>query len=293
MVTVPLGVPLFGLLMLVIGEGHLLRGMPSMAIVWFGLAGIVHFVIGRYGNYGASAAIGVNLTTPVVQTEVLITLVLAMFVLGEQLTPLRALGIVLVMVGPALLGSPTAAPKPASAGAGAVAPPAEDAPTARPRFVPRYAEGYAYAAVAAFGYGLSPIFIGLGLREMGGTGALAGGFVSYVAAALVVGMILIVTRAPASTYRLSRTALGWFMLAGFMVFMSHAFRYAAMALMPVSVVTALQRLSSLIRVFDSSVIMATVVSMVGAMALSVSTETFLGLADWPDWLVAIARLKWP
>jgi drug/metabolite transporter (DMT)-like permease len=295
MVTVPLGVPLFLILMFVTGESGLLSRFPLEAYIWFAAAGIVHFVIGRYGNYSASAAIGTNLASPILQSEVIITLVLAMFVLGESLTPLRALGIALVLIGPGLVGR---GQSPTRAGAGV-------ASAASPAFQPRYAEGYAYAVVAAIGYGLSPVFITLGLRAAGGTGALAGGFVSYLAATLTVGVALVVLQVPRSTYRLSGTALRWFLFAGVIVFASQAFRYAALVYAPASVVTALQRLSSLFRiyfgwiinreheVFDRSVFTATAVSMIGAMALSVSTEMFLSLASWPDWLVGFAKLKWP
>ncbi len=299
MITVPLGVPLFLILMLVTGETHLLQGLSLEALFWFAAAGIVHFVIGRYGNYAASAAIGTNLASPILQCEVLITLVLAIYILGEYLTPLRALGIVLVLLGPALIVNREDARK-------AVAVTAVNGTVGvKAAFEPRYVEGYLYAMLAAVGYGLSPIFIGLGLKAAGGTGVLAGGFVSYVAASLAVGLVLLVLRPPASTYRIGGTALKWFLFAGCIVFLSHAFRYAAIALAPVSVVTALQRLSSLFRiyfgwiinreheVFDESVIVATVVSMIGAMALSISTETFLSLAAWPDWLVWIARMRWP
>lgn len=298
MITVPLGVPLFLVLMLATGETHLLAAFSPGALFWFAAAGIVHFVIGRYGNYAASAAIGTNLASPILQCEVLITLALAIVVLGEYLTPLRALGIALVLIGPGLIVNREDARK---------AKPAGPAPNvvSKAEFAPRYVEGYLYAMLAAVGYGLSPICIGLGLKAAGGTGVLAGGFVSYVAASLLVGLILIVLRPPASTFRISRTALRWFLFAGCIVFLSHAFRYAAIALAPVSVVTALQRLSSLFRiyfgwiinrdheVFDESVIAATIVSMLGAMALSVSTETFLSLADWPGWLVSIAQMRWP
>lgn len=295
MVTVPLGVPLFLLLAWAVGELPLLANFSREALFWFAAAGIVHFVFGRYSNYSSSGAIGTNLASPILQTEVLITLFLAMFLLGESLTPLRAIGIVLVMVGPGLVANRDAK----AAGA------ASSAEPAKPAFQPRYAEGYTYAALAALAYGISPICIGLGIKAAGGTGVIVGGLVSYIAAALCVGLILIVLRLPAATYRLQPAALGWFAFAGIFVFLSQAFRYAAMGLAPVSVVTALQRLSSLFRiyfawlinreheVFDKSVIMATVVSMIGAMALSVSTETFLSLADWPDWLVRIARMKWP
>lgn len=296
MVTVPLGVPLFAVLVAIVGEWRLLGNFPLDAYAWFAAAGIVHFVIGRYGNYASAGAIGTNLAAPILQSEVIITLVLAMLLLGESLTPLRAFGIALIMIGPGLIGVREDGKKEADAAVNGTA-------QTKAGFQPRYAEGYAYAVLAAVAYGCSPIFIGLGLKAAGGAGVIAGGLVSYVAATLAVGVILLMV--PKSTFRLDRTALGWFAFAGLFAFLSQAFRYAAMGLAPVSVVTALQRLSSLFRiyfgwiinreheVFDRSVILATVVSMVGAIALSISTELFLSLADWPDWLVRLAKLKWP
>ena len=298
MVTVPLGVPLFLILVLLTGESRLVLAMPMEAYLWFAAAGVVHFVIGRYGNYAAGRAIGANLTSPILQCDVLIALALAMYLLGESLTPLRAIGILLVLIGPGLVANRDTS-MPASAGAAAAAEPA------KPVFEPRYAEGYAYATLAAVCYGLSPILIGLGLKAAGGTGALAGGLVSYVAAALAVAVVLLVVRPSKSTSQIDRQALRWFLFAGSIVFCSQAFRYAALAFAPASVVTALQRLSSIFRiyaswiinphheVFDRSVIAATVVSMIGAMALSISTEFFLSLAPWPDWLVTLARWQWP
>jgi len=291
---VPLGLLLFLLLTFATGQlGHF-QAFPGEAWLWFSAAGIIHFVVGRYCNYSSSAAIGTNLGSPILQAEVLVTLVVAMFVLGESLTPLRAIGIVLVMVGPGLIGNREKGDesgKAASAKTSAV-------------FQPRYTEGYVFAALAAVAYGMSPIFIGLGIKAAGG-GAIAGGLVSYIAATVAVGLILLVLRTDAQLRTVDVRAMRWFLFAGFMVFLSHAFRYAAMALAPVSVVTALQRLSSLIRiyfgwiinrqheVFDASLITATVVSMIGAIALSLSTEQVLALADWPDWVVGLARLRWP
>lgn len=294
-ITVPIGLLLFGLLTIATGQLGNFLAFSAEAWLWFAAAGIVHFVIGRFCNYSSSAAIGTNLASPILQTEVLVTLVIAMFVLGESLTPLRAIGIALVMLGPSLIGnregkSDRAAPQIASG-----------APVG---FQPRYTEGYIYASLAALAYGLSPIFIGLGIKA-GGGGAIAGGFVSYFAATLAVGLVLVVLRTDAQIRTVDGKAMRWFVFAGVMVFLSHAFRYAAMALAPVSVVTALQRLSSMFRiyfgwiinrdheVFDASVIAATVVSMIGAIALSISTEQVLALADWPDWVVGLARMRWP
>ena len=250
MVTVPLGVPLFAALVTAVGEWRLFGQFPLEAYGWFAAAGVVHFVIGRYGNYASAGAIGTNLAAPILQSEVIITLILAMVLLGESLTPLRALGILLIMIGPSLISGRDDGKKVGSEAA--TTPDAKIAPVASgslPVFRPRYAEGYAYAALAAVAYGCSPICIGLGLKAAGGAGVIAGGLVSYLAATVAVGLILMTV--PASTFRLNRTALGWFAFAGVFVFLSQAFRYAAMGLAPVSVVTALQRLSSLFRIYFS------------------------------------------
>lgn len=299
MITVPIGVPLFLALTIAVGDVPRLIAFPAETYGWFAAAGIVHFVWGRYCNYAASNAIGSNLAAPFLQCDVLVTLALAMVVLGEDLTPLRAIGIALILIGPGLVVNRNE-DKAAVGAPGAAKPVA-----ATPIFKPRYAEGYFYAAMAAVAYGVSPVLIGLGLKSAGGSGVIAGGFVSYIAATLAVGVVLLVTRQPASTFRFSRSALSWFTFAGCIVFVSQAFRYAALLFIPVSVMTALQRLSSIFRiyfgwlinrdheVFDKSVILATVVSMIGAMALSISTETFLSLAPWPRWLVALAAMRWP
>ena len=305
MITVPLGVPLFLILSFAVGDLHKVTEFPLAAYFWFACAGIVHFVLGRYCNYAAGAAIGTNLTTPVLQGEVLVTLVLAIVVLGEYLTPMRVLGITLILLAPSLIRVPDSRPAVPPAAGAAAAQPADPASPAKVPFQPRYLEGYIAATSAAFFYGLSPVCIGLGLKAAGGTGAIAGGFVSYCAAAILVGILLVVTGPPAGTFRLDHRALRWFLLAGFMVFLSHVFRYAAMMFVPASIMTTLQRLSSLFRiyfswainrdheVFDGGVISATVVSTIGAIALAISTDMFLSLAQWPDWVVRIARWRWP
>ena len=60
----------------------------------------MHFVWGRYCNYRATRAIGTNLVAPIQQINLIFTLLLAILILGETLTPLRMLGIALVLLGP-------------------------------------------------------------------------------------------------------------------------------------------------------------------------------------------------
>jgi hypothetical protein len=79
----------------------------------------------------------------------------------------------------------------------------------------------------------------------------------------------------------------------------------ALAIAPVSVVVPIQRLSVLFRfwfarlfnprheVFGGRMITATVVSLAGALSLSVSTEAVQALLLLPDWAVAALSWRWP
>jgi drug/metabolite transporter (DMT)-like permease len=60
-VTVPIGVPIFLLAVLATGNLTTLSGFSAGAIALLALAGLLHFVVGRYGNFRAAQAIGNNL----------------------------------------------------------------------------------------------------------------------------------------------------------------------------------------------------------------------------------------
>src|SRR3954465_16013270 len=101
-ITVPLGLPLFFLAALATGNLTALMGFSPKAWAALSLAGILHFVWGRYCNYRATMAIGTNLVAPIQQVNLIFTLFLAIWLLGEELTPLRMLGIALVLAGPSI-----------------------------------------------------------------------------------------------------------------------------------------------------------------------------------------------
>src|SRR3954470_23897060 len=126
-ITGPIGVPMF--LAAVIATGNLgtVSHFSGRALSLLALAGVLHFVVGRYGNFRAAQAIGANLSGPVIQLSLVITLALAVLVLKEPMTPLRILGIGLLALAPALMRN---APSDVS-----------DQPhIAVPAFKPRYAE---------------------------------------------------------------------------------------------------------------------------------------------------------
>ena len=84
-ITVPLGVPLFFLAALVTGHLGAVTEFSPKALIALALAGILHFVWGRYCNYRATRAIGANLVAPIQQVHLIISLSLAIWLLGNSL----------------------------------------------------------------------------------------------------------------------------------------------------------------------------------------------------------------
>ena len=295
-ITVPMGAPLFFLLLLAFGQVGALTQFSGMTILYLSIAGVLHFVWGRYCNYRASKAIGTNLQGPASQSDIIFTLALAMWLLDEKLTPLRVLGIVLVIGGPlmTMIGDLRAARE-------------QQKPEAAEGFQPLYVEGYLFAVLSGTGYGLSPIFVRLALRDtgLGIGGGLAGAFVSYVAALLFVSLFAFIPGQIAHVRKLDPGTRNWFIGSGLTVMLSQMFRYLALSVAPVSVVQPIQRLSLVFRfffsyllnrdheVFSSKVWVSTGVALVGAILLSLSAEQVTAFLPLPDWLAAIIRIEWP
>src|SRR6516162_11166255 len=93
-VTVPAGAAGFVVLALVAGALPALIGFPAVAAGWMAGQGIVHFLIGRFFNYRANQLLGVNLSAPVVQLQVVVAMLLAVATMHEPFTTLQAIGAV-------------------------------------------------------------------------------------------------------------------------------------------------------------------------------------------------------
>lgn len=299
-ISVPLGVPIFFLFVVTFGSLASILGFSTQAIVYLALAGVVHFVWGRYCNYRAVKAMGVNLVAPVQQTNLLVTLALAIWILGEHLTPLRVLGIILVVLGPAMAHERSEPKKISVAAADAPA-----APDQRQVFQPNYAEGYLFALLSSTGFGVSPVLVRLALENHDLAASLSGGLISYIAAALAFVLVLLWPGQWKHVRSLDREAAKWFAISGVFVCFAQMLRYMALALAPVSVVAPIQRVTLLFRlyfshifnphheVFGGRMFAATVVSLLGALALSVSTELVQSILPLPGWARTFFNWHWP
>ena len=266
-ITVPLGVPLFALAYVAFGG---LQSPPSLsypAWAWFALAGVVHFTIGRYGNYRATRALGATLSAPLQQISIPVSLILAMYFLDETLTVLKLVGILLVLVGPVVATLKPAGVKVA-------------APSG---FQPAYREGVTWGVVGAVAYGVSPLMIVKGLgSDPTLTDGIAGGLISYTAAAIVILSAVQAAGGRSFIKQLDRTAGKWFLLSSVLIFLSQMLRYIALTIAPISVVVPIQRTSIVFRVvfgwifnrehevFGSRLLVGIAMSLIGASVLSYS-----------------------
>ena len=291
-ISVPSGVPIFFICALIAGSLGTIFDFSRLALAQLAIAGIIHFVVGRYCNYRALKAMGSNLTGPVQQCTLLVSLGGAMLFLGEYLTPLRIIGIVLVFLGPAVMLQ--------GRGGG------EDGAGPRSGFQPKYAEGFTFSILSTLAYGSSPLFIRAAFEEGGwGVGAaLAGGFISYAAATAVTLLFVASPGRIAHVMATDRSAVPWFVWSGVNVCAAQIFRYMALAVAPVSVVAPIMQVQAVFRwifawfinreheIFNKWTLIGMLVSMSGALALSVSTDFVLNLIPLPATLIEIAHWRW-
>jgi drug/metabolite transporter (DMT)-like permease len=281
--SIPVGVPLFLAALSLSGTLDVFGRLPRASVIAFGITGISHFVVGRYANYRAIGAIGTNLAGPVMQLNLVVSLTLAILFLGETLTPLRILGILLVFAGPAVVTRASArAARPAN-------------------FTPRMAEGYLFAGLAALCYGATPVMLRFAGGGRGLEAVLAGGVISSATASVAVLVLLLLPGHWREIRAVNAKAARWFLFSAVMVYVSQIFYYMAIALVPVTVVAPISALSNIMRihvsrwlnpqheVFGTEIVLATAVSFLGVLVLTASVDTLPLPASW----AAFLSWRWP
>lgn len=308
-ITVPIGVPLFLVAALVSGAGGALFEFSLRQILFLSAAGICHFTMARYCAYRSVRALGSNLAAPVQRLSLPISLALALWLLGEYLTPLRAIGVVLVIFGPIIMLSGQVASG-RSAKRKAAAAPLESSsdlssPAAPTGFQPRYLEGYFFAVLSAVGYGISPLFVRAALQGADITTAIAGGVYSYAAAALLLAPAFVNRSTRRTIFTIRGEPAKWFLLAGLFTGVSQMIRYMALALAPVTVVSSIMVSSLVFRflfsriinrdyeIFSIWVIVGIAITIIGSLALTLELGFVLSLLPQSDWLQEIAQWRWP
>jgi drug/metabolite transporter (DMT)-like permease len=284
-VSVPLGIVCFLPLALITGELSRLAEFPRAAVAWMAGLGVLHFVIGRYCNFRANAVAGVNLTAPVVQLQVVVTMVLAVIVLHEPCTALQMIGGVLILAGSLITQRAPART------VGTIEKKLEV-----PLFAPQYLAGYVFASLAAIAYGTTPIMARFALEHTGPSTGILGGLIAYVAATAVAALALFSAQLRRNILSLSRSNSRWFIFSGILVAAAQGFFFAAVSVAPVMLVMPLLQLSLAFRMVFSTwlnpdhevvgplVLAGVVISVLGALMVSIDTGLIVNTLALPSGL---------
>lgn len=288
-ISMPVGLVCFLAFALLTGAVQYLGRFSSAAVASLSAAGVLHFVLGRYCNFRASQAAGVNLTAPVIQLNSVVTLVLAVVVLREPCTLLQVVGAVLMVSGSLVTQGSSQAPQ--SRGPDTAA------------FKPRIGAGFFFAMIAATAYGTSPIIVRHALQDVGALSGLAGGAVAYAAATVVVTLGLLIPSLRRNVAAVSSENARWFVYSGVFVAAAHGFLYSALAVAPIMLVAPLLQLSLVFRfvfalmlnphheIFGPIVVLGTVVSILGACAIAIDTPLILQALAIPEPLAEALRTR--
>ena len=233
-ITVLLGAPLFLLASGLTGQLFHADEVSWQGFVLLSAAGVTHFGVGRYCNYRAANAIGATRTGPVQAFAIPYAILFAFVFLEETITWAMAAAISMIMIGPAVMVERRKAPAAAPSGA-------SDAATG---FEPRQAEGYTFALLSVVAYGTSPILIRAALADTENL-AIFGGFIAYASAAVVLTLALLHPRRRGLLSAMRFSSVKLFLGAGFFVFFAQMFRFIALSLAPVAVITPLMRTGEL------------------------------------------------
>lgn len=227
--TVFSGPIFFFLLALATGDLAKIPQFSWKATLFFAISGIIHFALGRSFGYRAVHVMGATRSGILTGLNAIVSVFLAVAVLGETISPMIVLGIGCSLSGPTILAlREEKVMRNLERGAGK-------------KNVDRktFYRGFIFGIGAAVFWGSSAIFIKLGI-ENGGT-PLAGTFIAYTAATMVVATSLLNRANRKEIFGGNKQALRLAVMSGLTTNTAQMLRYLAFSYGTVIVVSLVSR----------------------------------------------------
>ena len=237
-VTVPIGFPVFLLAITLTNSWSSFRALDLAQFLFFGSAGIIHFIFGRYFGYKTIESLGATQAGPIVQLGLLISVFFAYHLFDEEITNIHIIAIFLIILAPMiiLLGH-------------------EGDKFTRSGIEMKYKAGLFWGLSCAICYGISPLLVKSGFSNYSLEITILAGFISYISAIFFLILIMILTRVRIrDIIEMDKSALKWFTITGFMGSSAQLLRYIALGLIPISIVEPIHRTSVIFRVMFGFVI---------------------------------------
>ena len=237
-VTVPIGFPVFLLAITLTNSWSSFLALDLTQFLFFGSAGIIHFIFGRYFGYKTIESVGATQAGPIVQLGLLISVFFAYHLFDEEITNIYIIAIFLIILAPMiiLLGH-------------------EGDKFTRSGIEMKYKAGLFWGLSCAICYGISPLLVKSGFSNYSLEITILAGFISYISAIFFLILIMILTRVRIrDIIEMDKSALKWFTITGFMGSSAQLLRYIALGLIPISIVEPIHRTSVIFRVMFGFVI---------------------------------------
>lgn len=255
------GVIILFSLVLALNQAQAFLFVTVWTVAVFATVGVLHFGLGRLLSYSSVKNIGANQAAPIISTQVLYALILAVIIFGENITLGIAVGSALVLFGVLILEGGLGASKRGGS----------------------RKKGYLAALATGGIFGFTPILIKAGLQT----------FHFYVSAiliayatALAIYAVLVNPKKIASDIRsLPRYAIVSFVISGILSATSQIFRFGALNYAPIVVIVPIlgaqpiftviftHFLAKDVEVFNWRTILSIVLVILGTIIVSYSSGT--------------------
>lgn len=220
------GVSFFTVSLFFSGDWGKLWSVSGQAVILLVIAGISHFILGRWLSYSCYRLIGANRASAILQTQMFYAAIFGIIFLNESLTSFLVLGILCIAVGATLVSTQRGGEIAKVRGKGILA-------------------GFG----GALFWGTSGVLIKPAVTEIGSPSAA--GLISYAAASVVLAGFLFGKRQREKLFQLPRKSLVHLIIAGMLVSLAQLFRFAAINYSPVSLVIPLVATNGLLIFFLS------------------------------------------
>ena len=237
-ITVPIGFPVFLLAITLTNSWSSLLALDLAQFLFFGSAGIIHFIVGRYFGYKTIESVGATQAGPIVQLGLLISVFFAYHLFDEEITNIHIIAIFLIILAPMiiLLGH-------------------EGDRCTRSGIEMKYKAGLLWGLSSAICYGISPLLVKSGFSNYSLEITILAGFISYISAIFFLILIMTLMRVRIrDIIEMDKSALKWFTITGFMGSSAQLLRYIALGLIPISIVEPIHRTSVIFRVIFGFII---------------------------------------
>ena len=213
-ISVFVGTPLFLFILPLTGDWNRLYSLSWQGFASLGIAGILHFVLGRYLLFNAIRLIGANKTVAIARTNILFAVIFGIVFLREAVTTLLILGALCIMAGAALVSFEK------EEGAFKL-----------------QIKGVLFVLSGALCVGIAAVLIRSAMEEVGSPYVAT--FISYMTAFLLWTILLLQKGQRDQLFQLPRSSLFILSMAAIFGLVGQLLRYAALNYSPVSVVQPL------------------------------------------------------